>query len=176
MIRFRPRGGPVIDNAQIIRSSGHVLDRKRQMEIDLSGPMIAALKTRAKTLRDERSGIGTPTSYGQALELVAHENGARDWNTLRARVAKPLRLAPGMTVAGRYLGQSFAGHVHAVSLLGALNQMRVTLHFDAPVDVVTFDSFSSMRQRVTAVIGPDGRSAVHTSDGTPHLVLTHAQS
>ena len=50
-------------------------------------------------------------------------------------------------------------------------RQRVTLHFDAPIDVVQFDSFSSFRQRVTAVIGVAGRSVEHTSNGTPHLVL-----
>lgn len=146
------------------------------MELDLSGPMLASFKTRAKSLRQEGRSAGMATTHAQALELVARENGARDWNTLHARTAKPLRLAPGMRVAGTYLGQAFEGRVHAASLRGASDRMEVTLHFDTPVDVVTFDSFSALRQRVTAVIGVDGRSLRTTSDGTPHLQLTRAQA
>jgi hypothetical protein len=48
---------------------------------------------------------------------------------------------------------------------------EVVLDLDQPVDVVTFDSFSNWRSRVTKVIGPDGRSFDATSDGIPHLVL-----
>ena len=47
----------------------------------------------------------------------------------------------------------------------------MVLELDQPVDVVTFDSFSNWRSRVTKVIGPDGRSFDTTSDGMPHLVL-----
>ena len=47
----------------------------------------------------------------------------------------------------------------------------MTLHFDEPVDVVTFDSFSNFRTRVSKVVGPDGRSFDVTSDGVPHLVI-----
>lgn len=140
------------------------------MELTLSGPMIASYKQEAKTLRD----AGQAGSHAQALEHVAHSHGAKDWNTLRARAAKPVRLAPGMRVAGRYLGQAFEGRVHAASLLGT-DQMRVTLHFDEPVDVVQFESFSSYRQRVTAVIGADGQSPRTTSDGVPHLIITLAE-
>lgn len=145
------------------------------MEIDLSGPMIADLKARARALRDERAWNGTPTTHAQALEMVAREHGARDWNTLCARMRRPVRLAPGSRVAGRYLGQPFAGRVHALSLLDRGRRMRIALQFDEPVDVVKFDSFSSLRRRVQAVIGPDGRSAAATSDGTPHLILDRAE-
>ena len=142
------------------------------MQLDLSGPMIADFKSQAKHVRAQAQDDGNQMSHAQALEHVAHEHGARDWNTLRAKAAKPLSLSPGMRVRGRYLGQAFTGRLHAVSLLGVADQLRVTVHFDAPVDVVRFDSFSSFRQRVSAVIGRDGRSSRATSDGTPHLELT----
>ena len=48
---------------------------------------------------------------------------------------------------------------------------RMTLNFDEPVDVVTFDSFSAFRQRVNCTVDETGRTAAKTSDGRPHLEL-----
>ena len=145
------------------------------MQLNLSSPALEAYKSEAKTLRQDRTWDGRPVSHAEALELVAQNHGARDWNTLSAQAKKPVRLAPGMRVTGTYLGQPFTGTAKAVALWGpSAENLRVTLHFDQPVDVVTFDSFSSFRQRVTAVIGADGRSVAHTSDGTPHLALATA--
>lgn len=138
------------------------------MELDLSRGTLDALKSEAKTLRQ----TGADMSHAQALETVARRHGARDWNTLHAQSAKPVRLAPGMRVRGTYLGQPFTGVTKAVELWGQpAEKLRVTLHFDEPVDVVRFESFSSFRQRVTAIVGPEGTSVAHTSDGTPHLQL-----
>lgn len=143
------------------------------MQLDLGMGRITALKTEAKHLKADGAGL----THAQALEAVAHRHGARDWNTLRAQAARPIRLSPGMRASGRYLGQPFTGIVKAVQLWGPIgDRLQVTLHFDAPVDVVRFDSFSSFRQRVTAVVGPDGHSVQHTSDGTPHLVLETAST
>jgi len=36
---------------------------------------------------------------------------------------------------------------------------------------VKFDSFSNLRQRVSGIIGWDGRSTRKTSDGVPHLIV-----
>ena len=47
----------------------------------------------------------------------------------------------------------------------------MTLHFDEPVDVVTFDSFSAFRQRVNCTVDETGRTAETTSNGRPHLEL-----
>lgn len=138
---------------------------------------ISAYKAQAKRLRQELAGQGTAISHAQALELVAHQNGARDWNTLRALAARPGNnrpLAVGDRVAGRYLGQSFTGYVHGLTNRPGSKHARITLHFDEPVDVVSFDSFSSFRQRVSATIGADGRSVYTTSDGQPQLVVSHA--
>lgn len=145
------------------------------MELDLRDPMIGHYKARAKELRQDRTWNGDATSHAQALELVAREHGARDWNTLRARAAKPTRLAPGMRVTGRYLGHAFDGQVLGAQIMGQGERLRVVLHLDDPVDVVTSERFSSFRQRITAVIGRDGRSRAHTSDGTPHLALVSVQ-
>jgi len=145
------------------------------MELDLSGPAIARLKEEARALRQDQNWNGTPITQAQALEMVAHKHGARDWNTLRARAARPTRLTLGTRVAGRYLGQAFEGRVHAIGSLDQGRKMRLTVHLDAPVDVVKFDSFSSLLHRVRGVIGPDGRSHASTSDGQPHLVLESAE-
>ena len=59
-------------------------------------------------------------------------------------------------------------------MVGGLEEM-LRIHAAEPglltVDVVTFDSFSNYRSRVSKVIGADGRSFDTTSDGVPHLVL-----
>lgn len=138
---------------------------------------IAGFKTQAKALRARLAGQGTQISHSQALELVAHQHGARDWNTLRALAARPGNARPlalGDRVAGRYLGQPFTGYVHGLSHAANAGHMRITLQFDEPVDVVTFDSFSSFRQRVSATIGTDGRSPQKTSDGAPQLIVVPA--
>ncbi len=138
------------------------------MQLDLSRPALEAYKSEVRTLRQTGAGL----SHAQALETVARQHGARDWNTLSAQAKKPVRLSPGMRVRGTYLGQPFTGAVKAVQSWGTGgDRLRVTLHFDAPVDVVQFDSFSSFRRRATATIGPEGRALEHTSDGSPHLVL-----
>lgn len=129
------------------------------------------LKAQARRLRDSLRATGTGLSHAQALELVAHQHGARDWNTLVARAGNRLRLRVGDRVRGEYLGQAFTGEIRGLTVMGDGAQRRITLHFDEPVDVVKFDSFSSFRQRVSGEIGWDGRSARCTSDGQPQLVV-----
>lgn len=138
---------------------------------------IAGFKTQAKALRAKLAGQGTEISHSQALELVAHQHGARDWNTLRALAARPGNarpLAVGDRVTGSYLGQAFTGYVHGLSHSAYSPHMRITLHFDEPVDVVKFDSFSSFRQRVTATIDETGESPQKTSDGVPQMIVVAA--
>lgn len=133
---------------------------------------IAELKAQAKRLRSRLQSSGTDISHSAALELIAHQNGARDWNTLRASVGNmPPLPKVGERVTGRYLGQTFAGVVRGMSRIGSGDQYRITLHFDDPVDVVTFDSFSAFRQRVSTLINSDGLSPRKTSDGQPQLVV-----
>lgn len=76
----------------------------------------------------------------------------------------------GQIVPGHYLKQQFLAEVTTVREI-AEGQYEVTLDFETPVDVVTFDSFSNFRSRVRKVVGQDGRSADKTSDGVPHLIL-----
>ena len=134
--------------------------------------LVTDYKAQAKRLRAKLRESGTKISHSEALEMIAGQHGARDWNTLSARTLRnePPVLAVGDRVSGRYLSQPFKGKILGLNMVNG-GQTQITLHFDEAVDVVTFDSFSSFRQRVTAVIGKDGRSVRKTSDGQPHLVL-----
>lgn len=133
----------------------------------------AQAKARARELRAEAARRAQSLSHAHALEAVARELGYRDWNTASARLSNQpdLPLQVGERVAGRYLKQPFEGRVHAVRELAGGMGHEVTLHFDEPVDVVAFESFSGLRQRVTAMVSEDGISWSKTSDGVPHLVV-----
>lgn len=132
---------------------------------------VAELKAQAKRLREKLRSNGHEISHSQSLELLAQQHGMRDWNTLYAQAGNKLHLRVGDRVQGRYLGNSFVATVRGLSLLGDGEQRCITLHFDEPVDVVKFDSFSSFRQRVNGKIGWDGRSINKTSDGVPQLIV-----
>jgi hypothetical protein len=142
----------------------------------IPNPTTDELKHQARRLRQAMADRGTPVAHGTALELVAKSHGARDWNTLAAR--RPADTPPstpkfaiGDAVCGRYLGQAFQGRIVSLAKLPATGLLRVAVHFDQPVDVVTFDSFSAFRSRVTAVITDKGVSPRRTSNGLPQLVL-----
>ncbi len=137
-------------------------------------PSVTELKTQARRLRDSLRASGVDLSHSAALEQIAHQHGARDWNTLHALAGNQLTLRIGERVKGRYLGQPFTGEVRGLAVRGDGSHQRVTLHFDEPVDVVTFDSFSAYRQRVSADIGPDGTSPQRISTGEPQLVVMPA--
>ena len=132
---------------------------------------IQNLKDQAKRLRASLAGSGEPISHSQSLELVARQHGYRDWNTAHAAAGNrpPTSFHVGQVLTGTYLGQKFLGEVIAVQRLGEGNRWRLTFRFDEPVDVVTFDSFSSYRHRVTATVGSDGVTAERTSNGEPHM-------
>ena len=49
-------------------------------------PSIDRLKTQAKRLRANLAKSGTDIAHGKALELLAHQHGFKDWNTLHAAV------------------------------------------------------------------------------------------
>ncbi|WP_245303107.1 glyoxalase superfamily protein [Rhizobium esperanzae] len=138
-------------------------------------PGIEELKAQAKRLRQAMNDRGTALTHSAALEMIARQHGTRDWNTLAALAARPDATAKtplfvGAHIRGRYLNQPFTGEILSLSALpGGLH--RITIHFDEAVDVVTFESFSAFRRRVTAQIDADGVSPRKTSNGVPHLVL-----
>lgn len=143
-----------------------------------SADTLAQFKTQAKRLRDAMGEQGSPLSHSAALELVARQHGHRDWNTLAAATPvkaedRPATLSFGVgeKVRGRYLNQPFTGKVLSLTEMPSGGLYRVVVHFDEPVDVVTFDSFSAFRRRINAVIGRDGISPRQTSNGLPHLVI-----
>lgn len=135
-------------------------------------PPIEDLKKQAKRLRAGLGEDGDFTSHSESLELVAKQYGMRDWNTLHAAAGNRKRppVFVGARVKGRYLGQAFSGEVLGVQTLSP-GRTRVTIELDDPVDVVTFDSFSAFRRRVSATINEDGKTAEKTSNGVPQLVL-----
>ena len=143
----------------------------------MTQPSLETVKAQAKALRQALRDSGTAVSHAQALELVARQYGARDWNTLHARLTRgnaPPALALGDRVTGRYLGQSYRGRI--VGLSGPPGHRQIEIAFDEPVDTVRFDSFSNWRRRVRGTIGEEGISPRRTSDGTPHLTVTLAPS
>ncbi|MGR3760737.1 glyoxalase superfamily protein [Roseobacteraceae bacterium NS-SX3] len=132
---------------------------------------LAEAKALAKSLRQALAEAGTAISHSQALEMVARQNGARDWNTLHARLAAaaPPPLGLHSKVRGLYLGQRFTGQITALSKAGA--GYAISIQLDQPVDTVRFESFSNMRRRIRGVVGADGRALRKTSDGMPQLII-----
>lgn len=128
-------------------------------------------KSQAKALRTALESEGVVLSHAQALEMVAKQNGARDWNTLHAQLMRnqpdPLQL--NQRVKGRYLGKDFAGEIIAIAVMG--QNYEVTIRFDQPVDVVESEHFSNFRQQIRAVIDLDGISPAKTSNGVAQLVV-----
>ena len=125
-------------------------------------------KARARQIKAEKG-----SSLSTALEQVARELGFRDWNTASARLSNRPEAAwqIGERVSGHYLKRTFSGRIHGVRELQGGAGYEVTLHFDHPVDVVDWDSFSAYRQRVSAFVSPEGISWAKTSDGIPHLTV-----
>lgn len=146
---------------------------------------ITEAKAQAKALRSALAAQGTVVGHAQALELIARQNGARDWNTLSAQLANaapvwvpvavaapvpaPLPMHLRQRVQGSYLGQDFTGTITAVSSFGSHHS--VTVRLDEPVDTVTFEGFSNMRRVISGVVDLDGIAIRKTSNGTPHLTL-----
>ena len=55
-------------------------------------------KQMARRLREDLAARGIAVGHSEALELVAHQHGARDWNTLAARPPAPGRAGFGPAV------------------------------------------------------------------------------
>ncbi|QIE56266.1 hypothetical protein G5B40_12825 [Pikeienuella piscinae] len=135
---------------------------------------IEDLKAQAKRLRATLAESGQTLGHSQSLEAVARMRGYRDWNTLHAAIGNRPPGPPvgvGQSVGGAYLGKPFRGEVKAVSALGD-GRFRITLHFDDPVDVSTFESFEVLRQRVSATIQRNGETMERTSNGAPQMQIS----
>lgn len=136
-------------------------------------PDLETLKSQAKRLRRSLELEGNFVSHSEALELVAHQYGHRDWNTLHAaagnRPHEPFTL--GRMITGRYLGQTFTAEIIGLVKRNDGARYQVTLDLEAPIDVVTFDSFSAFRKRVTGTVSREGISDAFTSNGQPQLAL-----
>ncbi|WP_121634736.1 glyoxalase superfamily protein [Tropicibacter alexandrii] len=115
----------------------------------MTQPSLETAKAQAKALRQALQASGSVISHAQALELIARQHRARDWNTLHARLsqqtAQPV-LAFGDRVSGYYLGQAYTGEIIALS--GSAGHRHVEIKLDQPVDTVRFETFSNWRHRV----------------------------
>ena len=137
-------------------------------------PGVSDLKDQARRLRQALADQGTQIAHSKSLELLAQQYGAWDWNTLRAWADKPTIPQPpavGDPITGRYLGQPFTGVLKSLARRGRDSAWHVSIQLDQPIDVVSFDSFSSWRHRISGVVDQNGRSTRQRSDGTPHLVV-----
>lgn len=139
---------------------------------------IEDFKNQARRLRRAMAEQGAEIAHSAALELVARSHGQRDWNTLAALAKKEAGRTPAFAVdrkvRGIYLGQPFEGRVVALAKMPSGGLYRVTVKFDRPVDVVTFESFSAFRNRADAVIDAAGVSPRRTSNGQPQMVVEPA--
>ncbi len=136
-------------------------------------PSVSDLKNQAKRLRTALAAKGQDVTHSQALEILSNQYGFRDWNTACATASRPNHMvfAVGDRVRGTYMQQPFVGEIKALSKVGPADQYNVIVQFDAPVDVVTFDSFSAFRSRVTCLIRADGVAVKKTSNGKPYLEM-----
>ena len=141
----------------------------------MTQPSLDTVKAQAKALRQALQAGGTVITHAQALELIARQHGARDWNTLHARLTQrnaPPELALGDRVAGAYLGQAYTGEI--VALSGPAGHRQVDIKLDQPIDTVRFESFSNWRSRIRGTLDIEGRSHRKTSDGSPQLIVEKA--
>jgi hypothetical protein len=146
----------------------------------MSNPTID-YKSHARRLRDALSAEGIAISHGKALDLVARQYGARDWNTLsarsvetvaEARPAVPFALAD--RVEGSFNGRPAQGRVIGLEETIKPDLWRATIAFDPPVDASTSPNFKAERRRVTMVVGHDGRSRRLTGTETGVMALRPA--
>lgn len=135
-------------------------------------PSMMEAKNQAKRLRRKLAEEGTQIGHAQSLELVAHQHGFRDWNTLFAAMANrpPETWVPGDRVSGRYLSRPFEATV-ITAAIDSPGWIALELELDEAVDVVTSDEFSNYRKRIRGIIGPKGYSQERTSDGKAHLQI-----
>ncbi|MGR3713510.1 MAG: glyoxalase superfamily protein [Shimia sp.] len=133
-------------------------------------PSTTQAKDQAKRLRKKMTEDGEPIGHAKSLELIAHQHGFRDWNTMFAAIGNrpPEGWAIGEKVNGTYLSQPFEATVISISMVRP-GWFRLGLDLDEAVDVVTSEQFSNLRKRIRSIVGPKGESLEKTGDGKPHL-------
>ena len=138
-------------------------------------------KSHARRLRDALAGEGIAISHGKALDIVARQNGHRDWNTLSAKpvdAALPAEAAPpfvvGDHVEGAFNGTAAAGRIIGIAETIKPDLWRVTVRFSPPVDASTSRNFRAERTRVEMIVGADGRSRRLTGTETGVMALRRA--
>ncbi len=139
---------------------------------------IFGAKEFAKSLRRSHAENQTPISHSKALELTAQKLGYADWNTAAARLSNRPKFEPQIEdmVEGTYLKQPFTGRIVSVRIMGGGSHYQISVHFDEAVDVVSFDSFSAYRQRISITLDSEGMSVHATSDGEPHMTIHNTLS
>ena len=148
--------------------------------------MASDYKTHAKRLRDALADEGITLSHGKALDIIARQNGARDWNTLAAKPAG--NTAPAVTaetttgtpfsvgdqVEGAFNGKPATGRIIGLAETIKPDLWRVTVKFSPAVDASTSQNFRAARTRVEMVVGADGRSRRLTGTETGVMELRRA--
>jgi hypothetical protein len=170
---------------QIARSETMTIGHTKSIE-KTHGTDAGGHKASAKRLRAALAEDGIAVSHARALELVARQNGVRDWNTLAAQPAgagRPVPAAPvvaaapfgvGETVEGTFNGRDAHGRVIGLEETIKPDLWRVTVAFDPPVNAATSQLFSAERRRVQMVVGADGRSRRLTGTETGVMALKRA--
>jgi len=140
-------------------------------------------KAHARRLRDALAAEGVDVSHGKALDIVARQHGARDWNTLSAKAndaaprsdeARVPPFAVGDRVAGTFNDRPAHGRVIGLAETIKPDLWRVTVKFSPPVDASTSAAFRAERTRVEMVVGADGRSRRLTGTETGVMALARA--
>jgi hypothetical protein len=147
-------------------------------------PVSSDYKSHARRLRDALAAEGIAVSHGKALDLVARQQGLRDWNTLSSQTkadALPAKdkqtgapFGVGDTVEGTFKNRPAHGRVIGLAETIKPDLWRVTVHFDPPVNASTSDTLVAERRRVEMVIGADGRSRRLTGTETGAMALQRA--
>lgn len=135
-------------------------------------PSATQAKDQAKRLRIKMAEEGASIGHAKSLELVAHQHGFRDWNSLFAAIGNgpPKGWAIGDQISGTYLSQPFRATVISITMVRP-EWFRLELDLDEAVDAVRSDKFSNWRKRIRGVVGPKGHSVERTSDGQAHLQI-----
>ncbi|KQZ96110.1 hypothetical protein ASD64_18040 [Mesorhizobium sp. Root157] len=138
-------------------------------------------KAAAKRLRSALAEDGIAITHAKALELVAKQNGVRDWNTLATQPAAAAAeqnattpFAVGDQVAGTFNGRDARGRIIGLEETIKPNLWRVTVAFNPPVNAATSQLFTAERRRVQMVVGADGRSRRLTGTETGVMKLKRA--